>query len=58
MPPLKEMLLLIGTGHTSIMARTIGPLFHIAGGMLLARNDRLQNFLCAPRKEVEVPLMI
>lgn len=44
-----------GIGYTSIMARTTGQLLHIAGGTLPAGNDRLKNFLCAPKKEVEVP---
>lgn len=52
--PLKGDAPATGTGHTSIMAHTIGQLPHLAGGMLVARNDRLENFLHTPKKEVKV----
>lgn len=43
-----------GTWYTSIMARTIGQLLHIAGAMLPASNYRHENFLCTEKKEAKV----
>lgn len=47
-----------GTRYTSIMARTMGQLLHVAGAKQLASNYRHKNFVSGKRKEVKVTLTI